>query len=215
MFDEINEERYWREKRDSADTQKLKKLRFRRRQKAALDFEERMFDENKSCRVLFLSIGIKPEYRDDIALPMMQRYLWRFIRRMREASPRNELLYGVLGLQWHLEEGGRGGGFHAHLVIFYEPDRSGDVRVCRELGEFWRDEVARGWGGYHNSNADKHRFRSRWGIGVGLIGRNHYEMREALRKLMGLYMCKTIQEPLARDDDDKMWGKVRFARSFR
>lgn len=117
MFDNINEERYWLNRRDDAKTRRLEKLRFSRRQASGLDFEEEMFCERKSYRVLFLTVGLDVERREDVTLPTMQLYRERFFRDIRDARPCNELLYGIQGFVWKLEEGGRTGGLHLHLVV--------------------------------------------------------------------------------------------------
>jgi hypothetical protein len=212
MFDHINEERYWFNRRDDAKTRKLKKLRFYRRQAAGLDFEKEMFYERKSYRVLFLTLGVEEDHREDVTMKTMQRYRDRFFRRIREARANDELLYRIQGLVWAFEEGEKSGGLHLHLVIFYETGRSGDVSICRALGEYWVDEITRGWGSYRNSNANKERFRNRWGIAVGLIYRDNHEMRDSLRTVIGIYMAKTTQEPRRSNDDDKLWGIVTTSR---
>jgi len=212
MFDDINEAYYWLDPRDDIRTQMLKKLRFYRRQASGLDFEDEMFDERKSYRILFLTVGIDAEHREDVTMQTMQRYRKRFFRHIREASANNELLYGIQGILWNLEEGGRGGGLHLHLVIFYQTGRSGDVSICRALGEYWVEKISRIGGSYRNSNANKHDFRNRWGIGVGLIGRHNDEMRNSLRRLIGIYMAKTTQEPRDSSEDDKLFGIIKPAR---
>lgn len=212
MFDDINEAYYWLDQRDDARTRMLKKLRFYRRQDKGLDFEERMFRERKSYRILFLTLGLKSNRREDITLPTMQRFRKRLFRDIREALPRNDLLYGIQGFVWNLEEGGRTGGLHLHLVIFYAAGRSGDVSVCRALGEYWVERITHGWGSYYNSNTNKHNYRNRWGNAVGPVGREHHEVRDALCKVLGVYMAKTTQEPKDSDDDDKLWGIVKPTR---
>lgn len=212
MFDDINEAHYWLDTRDDAKTRMLKKLRFYRRQEKGLDFEEKMFRERKSYRTLFLTLGLNADRREDITLPTMQRYRKRLFRDIREALPRDELLYGIQGFLWNLEEGGQSGGLHLHLVIFYAAGRSGDVAICRALGEYWVEQITHGWGSYYNSNANKHSYRNRWGNALGAIGREHYEMRDSLRTLIGIYMAKTTQEPRESNDDDKLWGTVKPTR---
>jgi hypothetical protein len=209
MFDDIDEAYYWHDPRDDPRTRMLKKLRFHRRQEKGLDFEERMFRERKSYRILFLTLGLHVDHREDATLPTMQRYRERFFRHIREASANNNLLYGVQGIVWAFEEGGRGGGLHLHLLIFYEADRSNDVSICRALGEYWVDKITRGWGSYYNSNGNKERLRNRWGIAVGLAYRDNHEMRDSLRKVIGVYMAKTTQEPRGSSEDDKLWGIVK------
>ena len=72
MFDEINEAYYWHDPRDDPRTRMLKKLRFYRRQGKGLDFEERMFRERKTYRILFLTLGLDVDRREDATLPTMQ-----------------------------------------------------------------------------------------------------------------------------------------------
>ncbi|QWF11183.1 hypothetical protein KME70_14605 [Ralstonia solanacearum] len=165
MFDDVNESYYWLDLRDDEKARTAKRKRYYRNQERGISFEERMFLEKKSYRLIFLTVGLDAEHREDVSLRTMQRFRDRFFRHIREAKSDNDLLNGVRGIVWRLEEGGRGGGLHLHLVVFYSAGRSGDVTICRELGEYWVNEITRGWGTYRNSNAHKYDFRNRWGLG--------------------------------------------------
>jgi hypothetical protein len=40
----------------------------------------------------------------------------------------------------------------------------------------------------------------------------HYEMRDSLRTLIGIYMAKTTQEPRDSNEDAKLWGIIKPCR---
>jgi hypothetical protein len=147
MFDDVNEDYYWLDLKDDAKTRRLKKLRFYRNQERGIAFEEEMFLERKSYRIIFLTLSLDEGHREDVSMRTMQRYRNRFFRHIREYV-NDELLSGIHGVVWRLEEGGRGGSLHLHLVVFYSTGRSGDVRIGKELGEYWIDEITHGWGDY-------------------------------------------------------------------
>ncbi|CAK0405404.1 Uncharacterised protein [Burkholderia pseudomallei] len=66
------------------------------------------------------------------------------------------------------------------------------------------------WGGFHNGNRYAHAYRNKWGVAVGYVHRDDDEKREALRKLIGLYMSKVTQTPIDCDENDKLFGVRRF-----
>lgn len=195
---------------DEVRSRKAEQARSRRNRQTGLEFEERMFTRRSRYLVLFLTVNYKPEYREDVTLRTIQRHRDRFLAYMEDDT--HPLLGQIDGLIWKLEEGQRSGGLHLHLVIFYSGKRRGDVTIARQLGEYWSDTITRGWGAYRNSNADKERLESRWGIGVGQVNRYRDSKRDSLQLVIENYMAKSNQVPRERTKDDKLFGTRDFGR---
>ncbi|MFM0722394.1 hypothetical protein PQQ53_01715 [Paraburkholderia strydomiana] len=216
MFD--SSKKYWFDKNDDYDTRRRKKQCFTRSQITGLDFKGEMLDERDSYQILFLTAKVKELFRDDVNFPTMQNYRRRLFRRIKDArdyarshrikEKNRTILHDIYGLIWRQEYGEDGGSHHVHLIVFVSVSRRDHVTACEELGMVWQRIT--GWGDFHNGNRYAHSYRNKWGVATGYLHRNDEEKREALRKVIGLYMAKVSQTPLDRDEDDKLFGTRRF-----
>jgi hypothetical protein len=206
MYDEYDENFDERSYYDERRKRKAAQARVRRNREKGLAFEGEMFIEESRWLLIFLTCNVQKQYRQDITFPMMQRLRDKFFHNME--SDDHRLLGGIHGVIWKLEEGGRGGGLHLHLLIFYRGDRRDDVRVCKMLGDYWVRVITKGWGDYWNSNARRGEFEKRWGDGIGQVNR-HDRKRDSLQAFIANYMAKSTQVPRERSGDDKLFG-IRF-----
>ncbi|CAB3790899.1 hypothetical protein [Paraburkholderia fynbosensis] len=201
MFD--SSKKYWFDKNDDPCTQKRKKQRYIRNRITGLDFEDEMFDERKSYQILFITLNVKELFRDDVGFRTMQRFRRKLFQRIKDAT--RGILRDIHGLCWRQESGGRGDeNHHLHLVVFVRASRRDHVTACEELGLEWQRITH--WGDFHSGNRYAHSYRNKWGVAVGYVHRDDDEKREALRKLIGLYMAKVTQVPIDCDEDDKLFG---------
>lgn len=198
--------KYWFDKNDDLDTQRRKKQRFIRNRIKGLDFEEEMFERRKSYQVLFATLNIDERYREDVSFRTMQGFRRKLFQRIKDA--RQAILHDIHGLIWRMEEGGRGG-HHLHLVVFVSASRRAHGAACDDLGMEWI-RAAYGWGDFHSGNRHAHSYRNKWGIAVGYVHRDDEKKREALRKVIGLYMAKVGQTPADRGEHDKLFGYRTF-----
>lgn len=200
MFDENSYE-------DQMRSRKAVQARVRRNRRRGLEFEAEMFNRSSRYLVLFLTLNYQKRYRNDVSFRTIQRHRDKLIRHFDDG--RDSCLQGVRGCIWRLEEGERAG-LHLHTLIFHSADRKADVMVARDIGEHWVNCVTKGWGDYWNSNARKESFVHRWGIGVGQVNRKDDKMRDSLRAFIVNYMTKADQVPVARGEDDKLFGAPTF-----
>jgi hypothetical protein len=207
MYDE-DKDNYKKVIHDDRKRKRKNELARKRRNRATgLDLEQEMFSLSSRYLVLFLTVSYRKESWEFIRLSTIQGDRDTFFRYME--SNNHSLLSGIHGLIWRLEEGGRTGGLHLHLIIFYSRDRHDDVTVNRQLGDYWCRVITEGLGRYWNSNAYKEDFRDKYGIGIGQINRNGDPKRDSLQKIIANYMVKSNQIPRERREDDKLFG-VRF-----
>ncbi|AIP63089.1 inovirus-type Gp2 protein [Burkholderia thailandensis] len=221
MFDSTK--KYWFDKNDDPYTQKRKKQRFIRNRLTGLDFEGEMFGEQKSYQIFFPTLNTKKPFRDDVGFRTMQRFRNMLFQRIKDAHAyerkrrrmgrplkdhERTILNDIYGLIWRQEYGEDNGSHHVHLVVFAAVSRRDHVSACEELGLEW--ERITKWGGFHNGNRYAHSYRNKWGVATGYVHRDDEEKREALRKVIGLYMAKVSQMPVDRDEDDKLFGARKF-----
>jgi len=216
--------KYWFDRNDDYHTQRRKKQRFLRNQKTGLDFEDEMFALHKSHQVLFITLNIKPCFRDDVNFRTMQKFRDDLLRRIKDARAyarerkrmgkpiqehRRTILHDIRGLIWRQEYGEDGGSHHIHIVAFISVRRRDHGSAREDLGMEW-ERIARGWGTFHPRARYRHAYRHKWGVATGYVHRDDDEKRYALRKLIGLYMAKVSQTPLDCTDADDLFGRRRF-----
>ncbi|VBL80406.1 hypothetical protein [Burkholderia pseudomallei] len=223
MFD--SSKKYWFDKNDDYQTQKRKKQRFARNRITGLDFEDEMFDEHNSCQILFPTLNAKKSFRYDVGFRTMQRFRKIMFERIKDAHAyerkrrrmgrplkdhERTILNDIHGLIWRQECGDDdGGSHHVHIVAFVSDSRRDHVTACEELGLEW--ERITKWGDFHNGNRYARSYRNKWGVAIGYLHRDDAEKRDALQKLIGLYMAKVSQTPMDRDEDDKLFGTRKYS----
>ena len=162
----------------------------RRRAKAFMWLRALYGDKGKS-RYLFLvlNLGYRKELRKGVTPEIIQADLHRFLSNRRN----NALLRGIQAYIAKIEEGDKGGGLHAHILIAYTAERRDDINLTKALGTYWVKTVTRGRGKYWNSNRYKLRNEQLGhGDGTGTIDHDNIPKREALLKNIA-YLCKAGQ----------------------
>lgn len=187
---------------------KAQQRRAIRNRERALAFEEAMFNWRSRHLLLFLTFTYKSEFRPFIAFEDIQRDRDNFFNNVRF----NQMLQGINGVIWKIEEGDQQGGLHMHLVIFYDGRHRADVHLAECIGEYWANVVTCGRGQYWNSNADKGKFKRRpWGDATGQIDRGDHVKRDALRTYLKQYIAKDSQHVSSRTNPhSRMFGTSYF-----
>lgn len=114
----------------------------------------------------------------------------------------NKRLFGYLKGYIIKFEYGMAKGNHAHLILFYDGSKrnnASDSYIAKEIGEYWKDEIAEGRGGYWNCNADKIQYAKIGRLGIGVV---HADDQQKINNLLFIvkYLCKKEQfiKPIAR-----------------
>ena len=96
------------------------------------------------------------------------------------------------GYAWALEQGGKNGGLHCHLLLIYNgSERQKDGYLGKAVGEKWQS-ITGGLGTYYNWNTleNKGDFKMQGLLGIGMIHRdNPLEVENAVR--VASYLTKT------------------------
>jgi hypothetical protein len=182
--------------------QNLLKRKAARNLARAMKLEQSMYDYRSRYLILVITLSYKPEWQHLITLDTLRKHRNYLLNNRRC----NELLQGINGYVWKIEEGQNSGGLHLHVVIFYDGDHRADVYITQRIGDYWSNVVTEGMGTYWNSNADKdmHQLYGH-GIGTGQIDRFNSNKREALRKNLS-YLAKNDQHVTGRYPHYRMFG---------
>ena len=172
--------------------QNAQQLKADRNATRALQLEASMFNWRSRHLILVLTLTYKPEWKSTVTLDMIRHHRDQLLNNRRN----NQLLDGINGYVWKIEEGNGSGGLHLHVVIFYSGDHRADIYIAQCIGEYWINVITQGMGTYWNSNAqkDKHAAYGH-GIGTGQIDRNDLQKRLALQENL-LYLAKNDQHVL-------------------
>ncbi|KAA0929422.1 inovirus Gp2 family protein [Psychrobacter sp. ANT_H56B] len=125
----------------------------------------------------------------------------------------------VQGYAWALEQGGKNGGLHCHLLLIYNgSERQRDGYLGKAVGEKWQS-ITGGLGTYYNWNtpANKQKYADRGLLGIGMIHRdNPLEVENS--QIASSYLAKTDKC----EQQLKLWlpgmrtfGQSRFNVSWR
>jgi hypothetical protein len=74
---------------------------------------------------------------------------------------------------------------------------------------YWIRDITRGWGDFDNPARYRRDYQNRFGVAIGYLHRSDDDKREALRKLIGLYMSKTTTLASGYEEQDH-FGKHDF-----
>ncbi len=130
---------------------------------------------------------------------------------------RDKLLYdlknkmfsaSMVGYVWKLEYG-LSKGYHYHILVFFDGSRvREDETLALIIGQHWRDVVTEDKGIYHSCNAKKEDYRrSGFGIGIGMINHDDYELRQNLRKAAAYLIKKDYYIRAAISGNGRAFGK--------
>ena len=116
------------------------------------------------------------------------------------------------GYAWALEQGGKNGGLHCHLLLIYNgSERQKDSYLGKAVGEKWQS-ITGGLGTYYNWNTleNKGDFKKQGLLGIGMIHRdNPLEVENAVRVASYLTKIDKCEQQL------KLWlpGMRTFGQS--
>lgn len=176
-------------------SRKAQQARSRRNAKQALAFEKAMFEDRSRHLILVLTLNYKEQHRHEMTHEDMTEHRNRLFDNARS----NDLLRGMKAA-WKIEDGHEGGGLHMHLVGFYDGSNRNDVQIAKSIGEYWENQVTRGYGAYRNSNADKKKnAKGPYGDFTGQVDRSNVWKREGLQRYLSEYIAKSDQAVMSDD----------------
>ncbi|MGP5011886.1 YagK/YfjJ domain-containing protein [Psychrobacter glacincola] len=144
------------------------------------------------------------DHRELVTINMFNNHM----KNLRELISNKKSCFKCLqGYAWALEQGGKSGGFHCHLLLIYDgARREGDCALAIEISKKWK-AITEGLGTYYNCNSNKHKkkhqVKDEFGndrLGVGMIHRNNLRQIENA-VYSALYLTKLDKK----DQQLKVW----------
>lgn len=173
-----------------------------RRYEVGYHFMNAMLEHQSRYLMVILTLNYSEECRHRMTLDDLRRDRDHLFRNMRN----NDLLKGINGYIWAIEEGETSGGLHLHLILFYDRDFKGDIAIGNAIGKYWEDIIAPGRGAFWNSSWDKADNARRWGDATGQLNRHDWSKRLSLCLVIG-YFAKDAQRVSSRNNPHiRMFG---------
>lgn len=145
---------------------------------------------NQYSKLLFVFVDLKYLLKTSHLVTIYDFY--RHINKFLELiSNRKTCFKHLQGYAWALEQGGKEGGLHCHLLLMYDgSERQKDYYLGQQVGEKWQ-AITGGLGTYYNWNTSstKREFEEKGLLGIGMIHRdNPIQVENAVR--VGCYLTK-------------------------
>jgi hypothetical protein len=169
----------------------------------------RLFEHHSRLEVVRIDLYYKKEVRDTVSIETVQRHREQLLGDKRRYP--NELK-GLVGYAWGLEQGEKEGGYHYHLLAFYNSaERGDDISLADALGNLW-NSITNGYGYFHNSNRDKGTMEMQGCLGIGRIHRDDVMLRRNLMERVAPYITKKctvfdIRSDLTESGDFRTYGR--------
>lgn len=129
---------------------------------------------------------------------------------LKRIHDKDTIFEGQIGYAYRLEQGGKSRGYHCHLLIIYNGSlHYKDSYYGHEIGQFWKEKITKGCGGFFNCNqaSYKRRYRHEGTLGIGMIERcNRKSVGNAFEVIRYLAMSEKADQYM------RVWwkGKNQF-----
>lgn len=184
----------------------------RRNQVELIKLINRLFEHYSRMLVVRIDLRYKDGIGKIIPLETVQMHRDKLLADRRGHS--NEF-DDMVGYAWCLEYGEDEGGYHYHLLAFYNgADRRGDIGIGMALRDLW-DTITGGYGQCYISNFDKEKLARDGCLGIGMINRNDITLRINLIEKVATYITKkcpmpTIESARTESGEFRTFGKIRM-----
>lgn len=154
--------------------------------KHAKAYVNQLFGRYRRLLVLRVDLSYQKEQGRSVTLLQALRDIKEFSNKVRM----KKLYHGWVGFIRKLEYTHEKG-FHFHMVIFYDGDIvRNDQYKAFQIVEYWQNTITKGDGLYYSCNANKQNYDK---LGIGMIHRDHVDMRDVLVNKIIKYLCKPEQ----------------------
>ncbi|MBG6073440.1 MULTISPECIES: inovirus-type Gp2 protein [unclassified Polaromonas] len=172
----------------------------------------RLFELHSRMLVVRIDLRYKKEVGRTIPLGIIQMHREQLLADRRKHPNEFE---DMLGYAWCLEYGEQEGGFHYHLLAFYNgADRRGDIGIGLALRDLW-GTITGGYGQCYISNFDKEKLGREGCLGIGMIHRDDVSLRINLIEKVAAYITKKctvfdIQSDRTHSGEFRTFGKSKM-----
>jgi hypothetical protein len=173
----------------------------------------RMFEHRSNILVVRVDLTYRAEFKESVPLELAQIHRERLLADRRYYP---DVFHGLMGYAWCLEPSERSGGYHYHLIAFYEGRlQKNAVGLGMGIKFLWDGDITGGIGNCSVINLDAHKFRKNGTLGIGMIHRNDFEARRNLVERVLPYITKKcpfseVYSDLTATGDFRTFGKSQF-----
>ena len=154
---------------------------------SAGEYIDELFNVSSKLQVLRVDLFYQYDAAGDISAEDAKADLQHLLNNRRNKP---SLFKNNIGYIWKLEWGPEKG-YHFHLIFFYKGrELWKDAYWASLIGEYWKDRITKGRGGYFNCNASKDKYHR---LGIGMIDRKDLAKRKILLEDVVGYFTKTDQ----------------------
>ena len=147
----------------------------------------RLFELHSRLLVIRIDLGYQKEMRNMVSIETVQMHREQLLADRRKFP---DEFKGLLGYAWGLEQGEKEGGYHYHLLAFYNgAERIDDIGLGMALRDLW-DTITNGYGQCYISNFDKAKLKAENCLGIGMIHRDDVSLRVNLIEKVAAYITK-------------------------
>ena len=148
---------------------------------------DRLFELHSRILVIRIDLNYKTEVRNTVSIETVQMHREQLLADRRKYP---DEFKGLLGYAWCLEQGEKEGGYHHHLLAFYNgAERIDGIGIGEALRNLW-DTITNGNGHCYISNFDKRKLEMEGRWGIGMIHRDNVALRINLIENVATYITK-------------------------
>ena len=169
----------------------------------------RLFELHSRILVIRIDLDYKREVRNTVSIETVQMHRDQLLADRRKYT---DVFDGLLGYAWGLEQGEKEGGYHHHLLAFYDGAvRIDDIGIGMALRDLW-NTITCGGGHCYISNFDKKELEREGCLGIGMIHRDDVLLRINLVEKVAAYITKKctafdVQSGRTESGDFRTFGK--------
>lgn len=176
----------------------------------------RLFEYHSRILVVRIDLRYKKEVADQVPLEFAQMHRDQLLSDRRNHP---EVFDSLIGYAWGFERGEKEGGYHYHLLAFYNgAERREDIGIGMAIRDLW-ESITNGYGQCYISNFDKAKLAEQGCLGIGMIHRNDVLLRMNLIEKVAPYITKKctafdIQSGRTESGDFRVFGKSQMPKPF-
>ncbi len=133
-----------------------------------------------------VDLGYQKEHKDNVTLEEANKNFKTMLNNRRSKPKVFEGMVGYVAKK----EVGEDKGVHVHMLAIYDGQKvREDITKGTQIGEYWKDNIAKGRGIYHNCNQNDYKENK----AIGMIEHNDENKRKLLDEKVLTYFCKDEQ----------------------
>ena len=152
--------------------------------------------------IVRVDLGYKKEYESNLSLQEANKNFKTMLNNKRSKPTVFDGMVGYVAKK----ELGKDKGVHIHMLVIYDGQKvREDITKGTQIGEYWKDNITKGNGVFHNCNQNDYKDYK----AVGIIEHNDENKRKILDEKVLKYLCKDEQsiDALKKNSNDRAFTR--------